>query len=63
MAHKKGVGSTKNGRDSESKRLGVKRGDGQFVRLDEQGVMPLGISGYEIGAGTKRGDGANDVLV
>ena len=31
MAHKKGVGSTKNGRDSESKRLGVKRGDGQFV--------------------------------
>ena len=37
-------------------------GDGQFVRLDGQGVMPLGISGYEIGAGTKRGDGANDVL-
>ena len=32
MAHKKGVGSTRNGRDSESKRLGVKRGDGQFVR-------------------------------
>ena len=31
MAHKKGVGSTKNGRDSEAKRLGVKRGDGQFV--------------------------------
>ena len=31
MAHKKGVGSTKNGRDSESKRLGVKTGDGQFV--------------------------------
>jgi large subunit ribosomal protein L27 len=31
MAHKKGVGSTKNGRDSESKRLGVKRGDGQSV--------------------------------
>ena len=30
MAHKKGVGSTKNGRDSESKRLGVKRGDGQL---------------------------------
>ena len=28
MAHKKGVGSTKNGRDSESKRLGVKRADG-----------------------------------
>ena len=31
FAHKKGVGSTRNGRDSESKRLGVKRGDGQFV--------------------------------
>lgn len=31
MAHKKGVGSTRNGRDSQSKRLGVKRGDGQFV--------------------------------
>ncbi len=31
MAHKKGVGSTRNGRDSESKRLGVKRSDGQFV--------------------------------
>lgn len=32
MAHKKGQGSTRNGRDSESKRLGVKRFDGQFVR-------------------------------
>jgi len=32
FAHKKGVGSTRNGRDSESKRLGVKRGDGQFVK-------------------------------
>jgi large subunit ribosomal protein L27 len=32
MAHKKGVGSTRNGRDSESKRLGVKRYDGQVVR-------------------------------
>ena len=31
MAHKKGMGSTKNGRDSESKRLGVKRADGQHV--------------------------------
>ena len=31
FAHKKGVGSTKNGRDSESKRLGLKRADGQFV--------------------------------
>ena len=31
FAHKKGLGSTKNGRDSESKRLGAKRADGQFV--------------------------------
>ncbi|MBR2404074.1 MAG: 50S ribosomal protein L27, partial [Clostridia bacterium] len=31
FAHKKGMGSTKNGRDSESKRLGVKKGDGQYV--------------------------------
>ena len=33
FAHKKGGGSTKNGRDSEAKRLGVKRGDGQFERM------------------------------
>ena len=32
MAHKKGGGSSRNGRDSQSKRLGVKRYDGQFVR-------------------------------
>jgi len=32
FAHKKGSGSTKNGRDSESKRLGAKRADGQFVK-------------------------------
>jgi large subunit ribosomal protein L27 len=31
FAHKKGMGSTKNGRDSESKRLGAKRADGQFI--------------------------------
>jgi large subunit ribosomal protein L27 len=35
MASKKGVGSSKNGRDSEAKRLGVKRGDGQCCKLDE----------------------------
>ena len=38
FAHKKGVGSTKNGRDSESKRLGAKRADGQFVKA---GKHPL----------------------
>jgi large subunit ribosomal protein L27 len=31
LAHKKGVGSTRNGRDSESKRLGAKKGDGQLA--------------------------------
>jgi len=35
MAHKKGGGSTKNGRDSESKRLGVKRSGGQVVKAGE----------------------------
>ena len=37
FAHKKGVGSTKNGRDSESKRLGAKRADGQFVKAERKG--------------------------
>ena len=41
FAHKKGVGSTKNGRDSESKRLGAKRADGQF----ELNKCHIGISG------------------
>ena len=43
MAHKKGQGSVKNGRDSESKRLGLKRADGQFVLagniLDRKSVV------------------------
>ena len=37
FAHKKGMGSTKNGRDSESKRLGAKRADGQFVNVGRGG--------------------------
>ena len=46
FAHKKGVGSTKNGRDSESKRLGAKRADGQFVKAGnilyrQRGASPL----------------------
>ena len=41
FAHKKGVGSTKNGRDSESKRLGVKKADGQAV-----------VAGNNVGMGT-----------
>lgn len=38
-------------------------GGGQFIRLNEQDIMLFGITGYEIGAGTKHGDGANDVQV
>ena len=38
FAHKKGVGSTKNGRDSESKRLGAKRADGQFVKAGDDAL-------------------------
>ena len=38
MAHKKGQGSVKNGRDSESKRLGLKRADGQFVLAGQRGT-------------------------
>ena len=49
FAHKKGVGSTKNGRDSESKRLGAKRADGQFVKagniLYRQPGTNVGIGG------------------
>ena len=44
MAHKKGVGSTKNGRDCESKRLGVKRADGQFVLAGNIIVTQRGTS-------------------
>ena len=54
MAHKKGVGSTKNGRDSESKRLGVKRGDGQFVLA---GNILVRQRGTHIHAGTNVGIG------
>ena len=46
FAHKKGVGSTKNGRDSESKRLGAKRADGQFVLAETfftDSVEPISI--------------------
>ncbi|MGB9812519.1 MAG: 50S ribosomal protein L27 [Thermovenabulum sp.] len=46
FAHKKGVGSTRNGRDSESKRLGVKRFDGQFVRAGSVLVRQRGTKIY-----------------
>ena len=44
FAHKKGVGSTKNGRDSESKRLGVKKSDGQSVRAGNIIIRQRGTS-------------------
>ena len=55
FAHKKGVGSTKNGRDSESKRLGVKRADGQTVRAGNILVRQRGTAirpGKNVGIGT-----------
>ena len=54
MAHKKGVGSSRNGRDSESKRLGVKRGDGQFVLAGNILVRQRGTKLYP-GNNVKRG--------
>jgi len=59
MAHKKGVGSTRNGRDSESKRLGVKRGDGQFVL---SGNILVRQRGTKIHPGTNVGKGKDDTL-
>jgi ribosomal protein L27 len=55
FAHKKGVGSTRNGRDSESKRLGVKRADGQFVLAGNILVRQRGTHihpGTNVGCGT-----------
>ena len=46
FAHKKGMGSTRNGRDSESKRLGVKAGDGQFVHAGSIIVRQRGTRIY-----------------
>ncbi|MCR4431448.1 MAG: 50S ribosomal protein L27 [Tepidanaerobacteraceae bacterium] len=46
FAHKKGMGSTRNGRDSESKRLGVKRFDGQFVNAGSILVRQRGTRIY-----------------
>ena len=59
MAHKKGGGSTKNGRDSESKRLGVKRADGQFVLA---GNILVRQRGTHIHPGTNVGIGSDDTL-
>ena len=59
FAHKKGVGSTKNGRDSESKRLGVKRADGQFVTA---GNILVRQRGTHIHPGVNVGRGSDDTL-
>lgn len=59
MAHKKGVGSSRNGRDSESKRLGVKRGDGQFVLA---GNILVRQRGTKIHPGENVGIGKDDTL-
>lgn len=59
FAHKKGMGSTRNGRDSESKRLGVKRADGQFVTA---GNILVRQRGTKIHPGTNVGIGSDDTL-
>ena len=59
FAHKKGMGSTKNGRDSESKRLGVKRADGQFVLA---GNILVRQRGTKFHAGNNVGIGSDDTL-
>ena len=59
FAHKKGVGSTRNGRDSESKRLGVKRADGQFVKA---GNILVRQRGTHIHPGVGVGIGSDDTI-
>lgn len=59
MAHKKGVGSSRNGRDSESKRLGVKRADGQLVSA---GSILVRQRGTKIHPGLNVGRGGDDTL-
>ena len=59
FAHKKGVGTTKNGRDSESKRLGAKRADGQFVKA---GNIIFRQRGTKIHPGVNVGIGGDDTL-
>ncbi len=59
MAHKKGVGSSKNGRDSESKRLGVKKFGGEAVKADNIIVRQKGT---KIHAGENVGQGSDYTL-
>lgn len=59
LAHKKGLGSSKNGRDSHAKRLGTKRGDGQFVLA---GNILVRQRGTKIYPGKNVGKGGDDTL-
>ena len=59
FAHKKGMGSTRNGRDSKSKRLGTKRSDGQFVNA---GTIIVRQRGTHIHPGNNVGKGSDDTL-
>ena len=59
MAHKKGQGSVKNGRDSESKRLGVKKSDGQVVKA---GNIIIRQRGTNVHPGNNVGIGSDDTL-
>ena len=59
MAHHKGQGSTDNGRDSESKRLGLKRADGQLVQA---GNILMRQRGTKMHPGTNVGIGSDDTL-
>ena len=59
FAHKKGMGSTRNGRDSESKRLGPKRADGQF---SQAGNILVRQRGTKIHPGQNVGIGKDDTL-
>ena len=59
MAHKKGVGSSRNGRDSESKRLGVKRADGQYVRA---GTIVVRQRGTQFWVGKNAGIGKDHTI-
>jgi len=59
MAHKKGGGSTRNGRDSHSQRLGVKRSDGQVV---SGGTIIIRQRGTKVHPGNNVGKGSDDTL-
>jgi large subunit ribosomal protein L27 len=59
MAHKKGVGSSRNGRDSNAKRLGVKRADGEFVRC---GTIVVRQRGTQFWVGNNVGIGKDHTI-